>query len=48
MTPEQKDALCEQGSSQTLAFLSKRALQEVEKRDRGTLPLVVEEGGTGL
>ena len=48
MTPAQKDALCEQGTSQTLAFLSKRAAQEVEKRDRGTLPVVVQEGGIGL
>ena len=48
MTSEQKDALCEQGVSQTLAFLSKRLLKEGDKSSRGTLPVVVEEGGTGL
>jgi hypothetical protein len=48
MTPEQKDALCEQGASQALAFLSKRAPQELEKGDRGAPPVVVSEGGTGL
>ena len=48
MTPEQKDALCEQGASQTFAFLSKRVPQELEKGDRGALPLVVDEGRAGL
>jgi hypothetical protein len=48
MTPAQKDALCEQGASQTLAFLSKRLPKEVEKSDRGATSVVVEEGGIGL
>lgn len=48
MTPAQKDALCEQGASQTLAFLSKRLAKEVEKSDRGATSVVVEEGGVGL
>jgi hypothetical protein len=48
MTSAQKDALCEQGASQTLAFLAKRAAQEVEKSDRGATSVVVEEGGVGL
>jgi hypothetical protein len=48
MTPAQKDALSDQGASQTLAFLSKRGSQEVEKSLRGAPPVVVDEGGTGL
>jgi len=44
----EKVALAGSGESQTLAFLSKRAPQEVEKSVGGAPPVVVQEGGTRL
>jgi hypothetical protein len=48
MTPEQKDALCAQGTSQTLAFMSKRLAKERQESIDGALAGKVGEDGTGL
>jgi hypothetical protein len=48
MTPEQKDALCAQGTSQTLAFMAKRLAKERQEPVDGALAGKVGEDGTGL